>query len=759
MTSLSLEPMFDSIVVAIAAAIAVLAVLWIVTPPTTSPQQRWILFALRAVAALVLLVAAFRPTLVRSDRRPADASLIVAIDSSRSMTLSDGRGGDRWSQQREAYSDLISGLISLDESLSIQVLTYDSKTRLIEAPSPESLTGIVPDGELTDLEVAATASIEAAGGQPIAGIVMMGDGTQTATVQGSGPLGVAQTLNSLGIPLWTIPIGPTGDVSASRDVAIESLPESFSLYAGNQVEIPFSVSTRGLAGISVPVQLTWISQDGKKVVAAQRNVSPDKALDSVAMSIPTTTPPPGSYRLVVEAESQNGELITSNNLQIAFVDVREGGGRILYFEGQPRLEQKYLRRSLAQFPDLDITYQWIPQDTSPSWPIDFAPLLKRGRFDAFILGDLDASALDEAQWKLLSERVAEGAGLVTLGGYHAYEPGGYATSPLAEVLPIKLDTSIPRAPVVVSESLTARSSNPGQVTDDIAIRIAQPHPLTRLLGDNDATTWSSLPPQLGANRFTNPKTAPGVEVLLESQDKNPLLVIGEYGRGRTAAIAFDSTWRWWPAGQNEIHRRFWRQLMLWLLNRDTTAEDTIALQMDTRRFPTSAAPEFRASLPYADEATPDVLWTAEVIDEAGASKRLETMIQDGGNRVNGKVIGIAPGLYRLRVSDNASNSKIAPAEIGFQVVDQSRELEQPLADPVYLRQLAEVTSSHGGAAFEPNDMSLLIEEITKRRRRAEVPVVEKLRLGDGPISGWIVFLLFAGAMTSEWILRRQWSLP
>lgn len=751
--------MFDSIVVAIAAAIAVLTVLWIVTPPTTSPQQRWILFALRSLAALVLLLAAFRPTLVRSDRRPADASLIVAIDSSRSMTLSDGRGNDRWSQQRKAYSDLISGLISLDETLSIKVLTYDSKTRLIESPSPESLEGIVPDGELTDLEVAATASIEAAGGQPIAGIVMMGDGTQTATAQGGGPLGVAQTLNSIGIPLWTIPIGPSGDVSTSRDVVIESLPESFSLYAGNQVEIPFSVSTRGLAGISVPIELTWIAQDGRKVVAAQRNVLPEKALDSVAVSIPTTTPPPGSYRLVVEAKAQNGELITTNNLQIAFVDVREGGGRILYFEGQPRLEQKYLRRSLAQFPDLDITYQWIPRDTSPSWPIDFAPQLKRGRFDAFILGDLDASALGDAQLQLLSERVAEGAGLVTLGGYHAYEPGGYATSPLAEVLPIKLDTSIPRALVVGSDSLIADDSNPGQVTNEIAIQIAKPHLLTRLLGDDDTRTWSSLPPQLGANRFTHPKIAPGVEVLLESPDKNPLLVIGEYGRGRTAAIAFDSTWRWWPAGQNEIHRRFWRQLMLWLLNRDTTAEDTIALQMDTRRFPTTAVSEFQASLPYADEATLDVLWVAELIDESGASKSLETIIQDGGSRVTGRVVDIAPGLYRLRVSDGAPTSKIAPAEIGFQVVDQSRELEQPIADPVYLKQLAEVTSSHGGAAFEPDDMSLLIDEIAKRRRRAEVPVIEKLRLGDGPISGWIVFLLFAGAMTSEWILRRKWSLP
>ena len=39
----------------------------------------------------------------------------------------------------------------------------------------------------------------------------------------------------------------------------------------------------------------------------------------------------------------------------------------------------------------------------------------------------------------------------------------------------------------------------------------------------------------------------------------------------------------------------------------------------------------------------------------------------------------------------------------------------------------------------------LIETIKSRRTAAETPVVEKLRLGDGPLSGWIVFTLFAGS--------------
>jgi len=94
----------------------------------------------------------------------------------------------------------------------------------------------------------------------------------------------------------------------------------------------------------------------------------------------------------------------------------------------------------------------------------------------------------------------------------------------------------------------------------------------------------------------------------------------------------------------------------------------------------------------------------------------------------------------------------------FQAIDESRELAQPMADPVYLRQLAELTADHGGAAFTPDEVDTLVETIKKRRRQAETPIVEKLRLGDGPISGWLLFALFAGALSTEWFLRRQWGL-
>ena len=104
---------------------------------------------------------------------------------------------------------------------------------------------------------------------------------------------------------------------------------------------------------------------------AVRQVVADTKADQIApLTVPLTAPEPGTYRLRVESLRQDGELVTTNNVQTAFVDVREGGGRILYLEGSLRYEQTLLRRSLRRFQDLDLTFLPILKDT-------FAPLADR----------------------------------------------------------------------------------------------------------------------------------------------------------------------------------------------------------------------------------------------------------------------------------------------------------------------------------------------------------------------------------------------
>ncbi len=750
MTSLAVEPVYGSLLLALLAAGLTAAVILWVTPPIDNPLQRRCLIALRLLASIVLVLALLRPALIRTDNRPADAALIVAVDRSKSMTLPAGTGDDRWTVQTEVWRKLAQALIGVDETLDLRLIAYDQNADSIDV-SPTSLEALAPDGELTDLGTAARAAIQAAEGQPIAGVVLIGDGTQTAPQTTGGVGRVAETLNSLGIPLWTVPIGPAGGQSASRDVAIDALDESYQLFAGNEFDVQFQVLARGLVGVDVPINLTWIASDGTSTEVAVRQVAATKSNQTIPLTIPLTAPAAGTYRLRVEAKPQSGELVTTNNVQTAFVDVREGGGRILYLEGALRYEQMLLRRSLRRFPDLDLTFRPILKDSSNRWPIDLNDAFEPSKFDIYVIGDLDAKALGDRQLGELAQAVAAGAALVTLGGFQTYGAGGYATSPLADAMPIEMDPARRRS---IDAPTSDRSD---QIPGEVSITLARPHPITDLGGPASEQTWQQLPKLLGANRLIGPKVAPGVEVLLETAEGQPLLVVGQYGQGRTAALAFDSSWRWWRGGQSEAHRRFWRQLMLWLLSREESGAD-IVIEIDSRRFSANDPPEFRARVQSIEQSNGEIDLIAELVDELEAITPIDVIRAADGNSIRGRLPKTTAGFYRLRVRPATEPGSLEVAEKAFQSVDQSRELSNPMADPVFLKQLAGMTAAHGGASYSPDEIESLIATIGKRRRAAEAPIVEKLRLGDGPISGWILFTLFVGTLSAEWFLRRRWGL-
>ena len=753
MNSFSFEPIYGSTLFAVFVAIILVVVLVWITPPTENPvRRRWIL-VLRGIAAAVLLLSVFRPTLVRSSDEVGDATLVVAIDTSRSMTLPSDESSDRWTQQVEAWRTLATGLEALDENVNVTLIQYDAKAEVVSESNSNTLDSVLPKGAETNLAAATNQAVILSRGQPLTGFVLMGDGTQTATVIGTTAREVAQTFDAWGVPFWSVPIGPVADMSDARDVEIDALPETFQLFAGNEFEVSFEVALRGLANIEVPLEISWIDENQKSDVVVTRRLVSDSAREIKSFRIPIRSPKPGVYRLEVRAKKQTGELVTANNLQTAFVTVREGGGRILYIEGTPRLEQATLLRTLRGFPDLDITYQWIPNDTADRWPIDLSNVIREGQFDIYIIGDLDADAVGVEQWSRVAENISNGAGLMMLGGFQTFGAGGYATSPLKEVLPIELVASRRRSLDVDRDNQMSE-----QIEGPIVVLPAKPHPITAIGGNDPTGTWGSLPPQRGAYRFSDPKVAPGVEVLLKSGDNAPMLVVGEYGNGRVATTAFDSTWQWWRSGQSQLHRRFWRQLVLWLLSREEESGDRIHVKLDARRFEGDAQPEFTATV---SDSVGQINLVAEVVGENGNVRKLDEIrqtIRPGETSIAGSLPELEPGYYQLRVFSNDSAFKLKEERLPFQVVDRSRELASPMADPFYLSQLAEITSAHGGRAFSYDEMPQLLEQIARRQKLTKTKVTETYTLGNDPTTGWLMFVVFTIALTIEWLLRRRWGL-
>lgn len=145
-----------------------------------------------------------------------------------------------------------------------------------------------------------------------------------------------------------------------------------------------------------------------------------------------------------------------------------------------------------------------------------------------------------------------------LGGFHAFGPGGYYETPLAQLLPLKMEALERQR---FGEKIRTDMHWPGPLKMRPAKPLGTRHFVmaqSASAGDN-ASAWDKLPPLEGADKFEHLK--PTAQILAESATGQPLLVASEAG-GRVMAFAGDSTWHWWMEGHEAAHERFWRQVIL-----------------------------------------------------------------------------------------------------------------------------------------------------------------------------------------------------
>ncbi len=534
MTSLAAEPIFGSWTVTLVIVAVVALALWRYQPPLVAPARRRTMALCRIVAAVTLLLILIRPALTRTDNRPTAATLLIGVDTSASMSVEVAGGGvdpsatSRYDVQRKALDQLQRQLETSnvgDQSIDVQLIGYDAAASTLprsngagrawsDALPPQ------PTGTTTDLSAALTAAGQTASSGPVLGMVLIGDGRQTPATDpaASSPgdsaataataTAAAEGLAVRGVPLWAVPIG--SESIRRRDVAVAGLAPAMRLYAGTDTDVTTEVSAAGAEGRDVTLRWSWIDADDQTEVAATRTVRPDAAVWNRSISVTIRTPPPGEYRLEVTATPIEGESIVSNNRTGSFVEVTDGGGRLLLLQGSVTLETSYLRRAIAGFADLQLTTRLIPADTSERWPIDLSDELGGDRFDAVMVLGLPAAAVGDSQWATIAELIAGGGGLLMLGGVGG-DPAGYRQSPLAEVLPVQIagrpeDASDERP---VNLSVAAASGAAG-------------HPIVQLGKDFD---WQSLPPQLGIDHFAAARIAPGVQAILRATP-----VVGDRGR-------------------------------------------------------------------------------------------------------------------------------------------------------------------------------------------------------------------------------------
>ncbi len=248
-------------------------------------------------------------------------------------------------------------------------------------------------------------------------------------------------------------------------------------------------------------KVTLDVEDEGTLVSTQQVSLPDAGTPA---SIPVrfTVNEAGPRVLRFRVSPQEGELVTENNAREALIDVRDRKEKILYFEGEPRYEYKFIRRAIPEGDNLIVTSLIRTADNKymrqgVDGPDELIAAFPKTREELFayrslIIGSLEAAALTGDQLKMIAEFVdRRGGGLLMLGGPRAFAEGGWTGTAVADVLPVVLD----RNKVQPKGTVTRLSIKPTRA--GAATAVTQ-------LGANEqasAERWNTLPVVTAVNRI------------------------------------------------------------------------------------------------------------------------------------------------------------------------------------------------------------------------------------------------------------------
>ncbi len=758
MQSLTLDPIVNYWILAIAGG--VLAALLLLRPKFTSltKRRRWILVSFRGFALFMAMLLMLRPGCITTVEQEQKAILSLMVDATGSMDLPHDSGETtRWQKLEQVLADNQDRLAALEEkNIEVRVSSFDNQlTELTFSKGivqlPEKPGGVESDyGSNIDRATRQTRN------QRLIAMVVFGDGRQNVLDPRVELTQAAKLLDQLQIPLYTVPFGRPADSGQFADIAVTNMPDNYTGFVKNRQTFVATVAARGFANQTIPVQLVVTDPDNQETVVDFKSVQFRGQNEQKSITMGFVPEKPGQYRVVVRAEPQATEISSRNNELPAFLTVFDGGLKVLYVTGNANHEQRFLRQALGASQEIQIEPRIVLPVSRNSWPRDLSKDFSDPSYDVIFLADIDARALYEKgvmEENLLAIRnaVSKGKGLIMTGGYHSFGPGLYGGTPLEDVLPVLMEESD-------RQDFDAPLRKDLHIERPIQLRPIGQHFLTTISAEGGTDIWKKLPPLNGANRFLKPKES--AERLMVSDSGEPMLLSTTVG-GRVIAFAGDSTWKWAMGGFAEEHKRFWRQIILWLAFRDSLTNTNVWVNLPQRRYQPRSLVQFTVGAKNtAGFVIEDATFEITMIQPDGKKIPLSgTAAEEGTQSVQVPRDAVSEsGLYRIEVTAKRNGNSIGASSAEFIVFDQDKEKSIAAADPDQLFRLASQTSRWGGQQVEPDEFGILLDKILADPPVMKVEIPQKWRLGDTWIDGSFFLFLFLVAMGLEWGMRKKWGM-
>ena len=703
----------------------------------SQPLDRTLLTAVRITTLAVLAFCLLRPVLVLSSVVLQENFLGVLIDDSRSMQIADSDETPRQAFVDTSFGDPESELLTaLSDRFALRFFSFSGDTDRLNDVDELTYTGT-----RTHLGQALERAQEELSGVPLSGLVVVTDGADNA----DGGIGEALLpLQAAAVPVFTVGVGRE---EYERDIQLSRVETPRRVLKGASLGVELVVTHRGYQGETVTVQ---VEDEGRIVGTEDIQLGPEGNPQTVRIRFTANDEGPRLFSFRVSPRP--GEMVTQNNLRQTLIVVEDRNEKLLYFEGEPRWEVKFLLRGVEEDENLQVS---LLQRTAENkflrrnvdGPDELVGGFPRTRSELFqyrglILGSIEAGHFTPDQLRMIADFVNHrGGGLLMLGSHRSFAEGGYAGTPVADVLPVVLDPARVGAEESFFQEVLVETTRAGAT-----------HPST-LIADSEAASverWGSLPPVTIVNPITEVK--PGATTLLKTPDDLVVLAFQRYGAGKSMAFPVQDSWMWQMHAdvpvEDMTHETFWRRLIRWLV--DGVPDQVVATvsqdQVEPEQVVTVVA---EVGDPNYEQLNNSAV-TAVVTDPSGTLLELPmewTAEKDGEYRTT--FTAATEGFYEVRVEAAVDNELLGEDTVFFQVAPSDNEFYDSTMGASLLERVAEET---GGRFYTPDTVGSLPDDI--QYVGGGVTVREERDLWDMPA----LLLLLVTLVLGEWGYRRYRGL-
>ncbi|ETX15324.1 membrane protein [Roseivivax halodurans JCM 10272] len=476
-------------------------------------------WALRGIAALILVAALSQPSWQVEDRAPLNDIVLMVVDESASQDLAERAG------------------VTADAATSLEA-------ELASRPNTEVRRVAVGDGEDDAGTLLMTAVSEALAEEPagqVAGILLLSDGR----------LHDLDRAPDLPAPMHLLMTGQEDDWD--RRLIVENAP-AFAIL-DEPVTLTVRVEDEGAAPEATSTEIE-ISVDGSEPQGFEIPIGQ-------SFELPITLPHGGLNVIQFTVPEAGGELTDRNNTALVQINGVRDRLRVLLVSGEPHAGGRTWRNLLKSDSSVDLVHFTIlrPPEKQDGVPVNELSLIAFPTRELFLekIDDFDLIIFDRYKRRgilpsIYLDNVRQyvedgGAVLVAAGPDYASADSLYR-SPLGEIMP--------GAP-------TARVIEEGfrpEITE-----LGQRHPVTSGLGSPES--WGRWLRQIDIDPGEGDTVMSGIE-------GRPLLVLDRVGEGRVSLMASDQAWLWsrgYEGGGPQLE--LLRRLAHWMMKEPELEEETL----------------------------------------------------------------------------------------------------------------------------------------------------------------------------------------